>query len=330
MSDDAVDQRLTSGSALTRVQALVGMKRYPEALQCAAENLTNNPEDSYAHGLMADIQFMMDDHEAAFQSAGRALQLDPTNDRALTRLAWCHLEFNAPGEALELARAAIKIDPEDSYNLYLLAVTEMRNGHAHAALDAARRGIEIDPEDADLHALLGSLIFEIEKPKNAIPHYLEALKHNPESAHLHACLAEAYAATGDMPATIEALERAVRLDPQDPEIRQRLFSIMHHHLLDVPDKQREKTLQQLDPGIAMFYQSALGDGGYTNKLRLASVVMLWITGLLGLVLVMALVTGEDIGALSLLMLIGAVVYLLLRLWQWWSNWRLQKKILRSQ
>lgn len=330
MSQEREDERLPAASLYDRVHALIDMGRYREALQHAAENVARDPEDSHAQCLLAEVHFMLEDYDAAFESASRAIEIDPNNDGALFRLAWCKLRFNAFTDALELAQAAVAIDPEYSGNLYLLAVAEHHCGHANKALAAARRGIELHPEHAGLHGLLGDLIFQIDKPKQALPHYREALKHDPENAGLHASLAVACAESGDIPAAVDCFVRAAKLDPQDDETRQKLFSILHHHLLNLPPGTKHEILERLGPTLAMFYQQALSDNAYANKLRMPSIVLLWMIGFLGFVFLIALATGDDISALGGLLVAGLCAYAALQLWQWLVNWRLQKKFLSDR
>ena len=319
-----------TASLSNRVQALVDMKRYPEALEYATKNVAHYPEDSYAVVQLADVYFRLDDIDAALDTAGRAVGLNPDNDYALSLLAWCKLSSNHFTEALDLARAAVKIDPEDSSNLQLLAVAEYHCGNSKKAMIAARRGIELDPENGELHGLLADLIYRIDKPKQALIHYREALKHDPENAGLHASLAEAYASTGVIPAAIDSFVRAVKLDPQDDEIRQKLFGVMHHHLLNLPQSLRHEIIDQLGPSLSLFYQQALTDKTYVNKMRLPTIMLLWVVVILAMTFVMALISGEDVAVLGNLAVVGLSGYAMMQLWQWLANWRLKKKFLRER
>lgn len=240
-------------------------------------------------------------------------------------MAWCKLEFKVYTEALSLAQAAIKINPENTASLYVLALAESHCGYSQKALSTARQGIELDPENDELHGLLGDLVFNMGRPKQALPHYREALKNDPENARLLANFAQACAVTGDIPSAIDSFLSAAKLDPQDDGIRQKLFSILHHHLLNVPPPMKKEIIDQLGPNLSLFYESALDDKSYSNSLRLPSVVLLWIVVLFGMVFLISLATGEDISRIGGVFVIALSVYALLQLWQWLANWRLQKK-----
>lgn len=310
MNDD-VDGVRVAGKAVDKAEALIALGRQEQAIPLLAKALAESPDDDTLHCRLADTYYSLDQYEKSQEHAQRALHLNPENDHAHFRLAWIHLHINHFDGALRHARAAIQLDPDDASNLYTLAWCEYHCGHNKQALAAAERALELAPDTADLHALIGDLSFNMNKPKQAIGHYREALRHDPEGAHIHCNLGRALATQHKIQEATEHLLAAVKIEPHNETYREHLFNIVHHDLMDIPMQNRDAALAQLDPAVKHFYEDRLGRMGWLEKLRVSSVVTLWILALLLLTLFFSWISGEDVRKLGGLVVSLGFIYVVL-------------------
>jgi Tfp pilus assembly protein PilF len=126
---------------------------------------------------------------------------------------------------------------------------------------AYRRGLSFKPEHPTLNHNLGNLLMERQEFAAALPHFLAALENNPRLSgsalnagvcqmrlgrpnaaassfrraaaidpnrfEAWANLSAALSRKGDLPGTIQALEKALELRPQDRRLEQRLQELKH-------------------------------------------------------------------------------------------------------
>lgn len=310
MSDNQDDVRLTRG-ATDRADALMDLGRYEQAIPLLSKSLAESPDDDYLHCRLADAYFHLTDFAKSQDFSQRALHLNPNSDHAHYRLAWLYLKSNHFDLALQHAQAAISIDPDDATNLYTLAWAEYHSGRFNQALAAAERAVELNPDNADLHELIADLMFNMDKKKQAEKHYREALRHNPESASIHFYLGQCLSAQHKVYEATEHVFAAVKIEPNNKQYRTSLFDIVHHDLMDMPMQSRDAALEKLDPAVKFFYQDQLARKGWFGKLRVTSVVSLWLLGLLFLMLFFTWVTGDDIRKLTMFIFVVAGVYVMI-------------------
>lgn len=310
MNDD-VDGVRIAGKAVDRAEALLELGRYEQAIPLLSRALAETPDDDWLHCRLADAYYALGQQDKSREYAQRALHLNPDSDYAHYRLAWNHLHQNHYDGALKHAKAAIRIEPDDAANLYTLAWCEYHLGHNKQALAAAERALELNPDTANLHALIGDLALNMGKPKQAERHYREALRHDPESAHIHCNLGEALAVQHKIHEAANHLLSAVKIEPHNEDYRERLFNIVHHDLMNMPMQNRTAALAELEPSVKTFYQDQLGRKSWYQKLRITSLITLWIFALLLLALFFSWMTGEDVRKLFGLVIFFGLLYAVL-------------------
>jgi DNA-binding SARP family transcriptional activator/TolB-like protein len=167
----------------------------------------------------------------------RAIAIDPTLARAHVALAWTYSR-----------RALFVAEPRELYK---------------GMLQEARRAVELDPMDAEAHAALAYVIGFTDL-KQAELHFAEALRLNPNSfdiLKIYACWANSL---GKGEAGAEAVDRAMRLNPNYPVsavdcFRYALFMVARYE--DVLRNQEREPEEQWNPdGYVMMAGSlaALG------------------------------------------------------------------------
>lgn len=310
MSNKGEDIRLTSGM-VDRAEALIDLQRYEQAIPLLTQAIANDPDDDMLYCRLSLACFAIEDYAASFSHAKTALGLNPENDWAHFHLTRNYIHQHNYDRALEHARAAAKIDPDDGANLYMLAWCEYQSGNYRQAYQAATHAIELDPENAHLHELLADLSLNQGKFKKAESHYREALRHDPESASIHCYLAMALTQQHRIYEAAEHMFTAVKLEPQNEDYRERLFSIVHHELMDLSFSSQKAMLEKLDPVVRHFYEDQLRRKGWAGKLRMTSIVTLWLFFLTLLMLLFSWVRGDDIASLSRFAYVIVGIYMLL-------------------
>ena len=108
------------------------------ALEAAQEAVRLDPSDQLGHYMVAHAQFIRQDLDAFYESAKRALELNPNNTDVLAVLG---MELAYAGDwehGLVMVEKARKINPfHPDWFFFPLALDQFRNGHYDAALDLA-------------------------------------------------------------------------------------------------------------------------------------------------------------------------------------------------
>lgn len=142
------------------------------------------------------------------------------------RRARTFLDIDRPEEALEEVQMLLDVDPRDGEALLLLAEVRDRQGETAAALGAAERALDLGSDVSGAGALLASLLFKSGRFAEAERRAAEVLERRPGDVHMLLLLAMTAAQRGDADAMMERLDRAVELDPEDPELRMLLAQLL--------------------------------------------------------------------------------------------------------
>lgn len=134
----------------------------------------------------------------AYDAAGKALELDPTNARAHTVLAFLQLSDGRHEEAIASGRRAVELNPNDAEaraNLGMVLSYAGRQEEAIAAVDNAMRLNPMAP--AGLRLLAGIVFFNAQLYDRAITELEQVVKAWPDAETPHEYLSATYALNGD-------------------------------------------------------------------------------------------------------------------------------------
>lgn len=155
---------------------------------------------------------------------------DPRNRaRVHTELAMLYFSRGAMAVALEELRTSVAADPTyaQAFSLFGLVYMELReNQLAQANFE---RALQLSPNDSDISHNYGWFLCETGRQKEAIPFFLQAIR-NP----LYASPSRSYSAAGlcamrlnNLADAEEFLQRALKLDPDDPSALLQLAQIRY-------------------------------------------------------------------------------------------------------
>ena len=213
------------------LNALFELGKWDDLVTRGQASVAATPDEGGAHYLLAIGLWKLGRHDEAAEHFGRALELVPDQagihgvvgsqliEHARERQqvgdeAGARALYERAASELELQLAAT---PDARTHLVNLVIAAEGAGRTEKAVEVLRDLVRVDPADAQARLRLAELLVEIEEPGEAI----ELLAGLPGDAKKTAELIYNAAVTiwnaGDMDATIAAVERAIALEPDNPE-----------------------------------------------------------------------------------------------------------------
>ena len=170
-------------------------------------------------GLLTSIQVgHWRDTETLFT---HAIAVTEDNHLAHTILANELIEQGRVREAVPHLSEAIRIAPDHAPAHVLLGEARLAEGRPAAAEESYRRALELHPDPRTRIALGSALLFQ-KRPAAAVEAYRAGLRRMPDSVVGHARLGLALEALGRVAEARASYRRALELDPNQPDVRQRL------------------------------------------------------------------------------------------------------------
>lgn len=169
---------------------------------------------------------------------GKALAANPASAPAHNLMAILSLMRNDTAVARAHAQQAVGHAPRDASLQFTLGRALKAAGELDEAVAAYRRAIELNPRFAEAHVSLGIALKAQGDLDAAIACYEQAIRINPQLAVAHSNLGAAIVLKAErtplkdgedgLPseASIAAQQRAVALDPHDPEVQRNLGAIL--------------------------------------------------------------------------------------------------------
>ena len=170
---------------------LTKQKKYLDAIESARIGITLSPDEPYPFYAMSFVQFARNDVKEAEAAIRFAIALSPGDADFHSFLAIIEHKKCRWKESLEAAEQGLANDPEHigCINSRAEALVKLgRNIEANAALSSA---LQRSPEDAYSHANLGWSLLEQNKPDQALNHFREALRLEPSLEYARQGIVEA-------------------------------------------------------------------------------------------------------------------------------------------
>ena len=200
---------LLSGLELTRNEKDL-------ALAAAEAAVAAHPDSVGAHlavGEAAQAFFELDRANAAYD---RALELDPTEVRALVNRARVRFGSGDTAGARVDADSAASLVPQDAQVLSLQGFIALADGDVETARVNFEQASMVAPEFGEPHLGLGLVHFRNQQRDDGLLAMLIASLLEPSVALYQSYLGKAYYQLGRFEEGLSTLETAKRLDPRDP------------------------------------------------------------------------------------------------------------------
>ena len=131
---------------------------------------------------------------------------------------------NQLAPALDLLQQALAEDPENGPSLALLAKIDYSRGDVSKAQDEITRALRGDPHNPDYLYVRGKVLASTD-PRAALEAFRQTVLVNPKESDAYFEMGEIYLKLGDRNLATQALRKAVRLSPEDPDYRRALSEL---------------------------------------------------------------------------------------------------------
>jgi tetratricopeptide (TPR) repeat protein len=186
-----------------------------EAELLLRELLDEGYSDPSVHYLYALLLIGRGERREAEEHLGRAAELEPS-----FALYWFRLAENRfllggdPTEALDRAQA---LEPEEPWSNNLRGQLLLKQGRPEEALMRFRLALARLPEEPDLYRNAVAAALALERPAEAVELAGQGLARAGERAELYTARANSLAALRDFAAALKDYERALDLEPKNPD-----------------------------------------------------------------------------------------------------------------
>jgi tetratricopeptide (TPR) repeat protein len=210
---------------VAKAESAMAAKDFAGAEAAAKEAIALKPELNLPTKLLANLYGGRGRLAEAWEYARRSLELNPSDYEA-QRLAGQILRGQGNcTQAEPYYRRALMLNPSDTESAAALADCLSRAGRYGDAIAALQAALARRPEAADLSHLLGALLIQTGDFRAAGRVVGELVEKYPQDAGAHLLMAYIHAAAGNAAAARSEAERALQLDPSDPQARSLLDSL---------------------------------------------------------------------------------------------------------
>jgi tetratricopeptide (TPR) repeat protein len=204
-------------------QRFISAGQWDRSLATALEWLSKEPENLRAHRVAGQSMINLERTEEAGPHVEKVLAGNPNDGFAHRLMAMVHFKEGKFHLADESIHKAISLNPTDAYHWYQLAHMSYSRGDLATAKKCAARARELDPRDANILNL--SILCETDVTGAAkIQQYKDALALDPENATIYNNMGAQYLDNlKDYAAAEECFRRALFFEPASKMFRKNLF-----------------------------------------------------------------------------------------------------------
>ena len=199
---------------LERGKILLQQNRIELAMQEFQKELTNNPNDAYAMGLLALCYSKEKGNDKAIQLIEQAIGIDPTNIYLFYLQSNIYLHANKIQEAKNAANEGLNLNPNTPALFQVKGSIALIEDNWEEALLHAEKGLELDPEDVDLVNLRARSLIQLNRRTEASATLDYALNKSPENPLAHTNKGWVAIENGLHEEAVLHFKEALRLNPE--------------------------------------------------------------------------------------------------------------------
>lgn len=213
-------------SNLSRAQLLFEQGRFDLAAEELGRQMAQEPDDPFAHCLLALCLSKLKQHDQAVREAQAATHLSP--GFAYTHYVLGSVLDDVPRlkDAEVAAREAIRLDPEDADYYALLASIRFGQQHWPDTLRYADAGLALDADNITCANLRGMALVRLNRKEDAQQTIQGTLARDPENAAAHANQGWALLHRGKPNEALDHFKEALRLRPDMEWARQGILEAL--------------------------------------------------------------------------------------------------------
>lgn len=202
-----------------KAQLLFRQERFELAVSELQKELAANPDNSWAHLLLARSLSRLEKHDAAIAAASRAIELAPDNDYSHWVMAGVLLDRGQLGEAREAAETALELDPNDSANFGLLARIEFITDNWQKVIELTDRGLALNAEDDVCRHFRSLALLKLGRTEEAEREMSTLMADDPEDPNTHEAQGWLYLERGESEKAENRFLESLRLAPGNESAR---------------------------------------------------------------------------------------------------------------
>lgn len=217
--------------------ALQNMGQLDEAIEAFRQEIHVAPDKDQAHFLLAEALFQRQEFAEAKACYQRAVQLQPLNRRAYYGLMKVCSRLEQPDEAakyaaqfrrldagvdeaVQLYQELVQLEPNNAAHYQQLGFLQARLGNLAAAEDSLKRMVAVAPQQAASYRALAKLYLNTGQQAATARQLAATAVQLEPVADSYFVLGWAQAQTGQLPEALQAIDKAVGLEPQNATYRQ--------------------------------------------------------------------------------------------------------------
>jgi len=178
--------------------------------------LERHPDDSDAHRVYGVVLKWQEQWDKAREQFERALELAPSDSKAMTHLVHAALASGDLERARMLLDRAIRIDPFSDRILHSYTSVQRQLGATDLALEAAERAVALHPEKPNPAWMLGQLqMADIGQLAEGLGSFLASAARDPDDYEIAAYVAGGYLSLGMLAEAEPWIRSAEELGPDD-------------------------------------------------------------------------------------------------------------------
>jgi tetratricopeptide (TPR) repeat protein len=177
-----------------------------------------DPKDLESWLMLGRLERVSRDSVASEKAFKKALDLDASNEEALTGLAMVYSELGDTKNAIEMLRLVTSKNPNPR-TLSALASFYERTRDFSSAAEAWRQALQMDPENSRIKRALAEDVLRTEHLEEALKLYSEIAAADPRDAQIQLRLSEIYRQKSDFSKARAAFNKAHEIDPDSLEVR---------------------------------------------------------------------------------------------------------------
>ena len=183
----------------------------------------------YQRGIAALDGFTKAGNIQARECFRQAVELDPSDSRALAYIAYAHFRFVFEGfssdpeedfaKLMEYAKRAVALDDDDPIAHFAYSIALTFSGRPDLGVPEARRAVELNPNYSHAYIPLGNGLNLVGEPAEGVPCLEMAIKLNPTDVRNWAYitfLAEAHLNNRDFKQAVECSRKAIERKSDNP------------------------------------------------------------------------------------------------------------------
>ena len=136
------------------------------------------------------------------------------------------------GEAVDCYEKVLKVDDTNGWAWHNLGLDQATLGEDSKALRSLKKAVEVDPDNEIFHMNYGYALLDRKKTKDALDEFQTVVDKNPASLAGQKGLAVVFASVRRYDKSAEAYEKAIELDPTDPDLHLEVGLIYQEFLRD--------------------------------------------------------------------------------------------------